>query len=409
MENGFRIERYRSSDREQVFDLVRASIPPAAADRMIKQWNWKYDSNPFNAEAKRARVANRPAILPFIRSLVPAADLAHLERSDQEGSPYRDTEPYCLLIRNDRAIAGMGASIPQLYTIGGVEHWAAIGGDFAIRPEYRRHHLSVRLGHTIIADVAILVGWTKGLGDRSAIAIDRAVESKASDLKYAWAVGHKRVPILVKPTDWPFVAGQLSDNAMVKKAAGLLGSPLDGLREKLIMPRPARGVAIRRVSSFDDGIDKLWERARNYYPVMLVRSRRQLAWRFVARPDASYAKFVAVDGANLVGYMICLTLEANGMRCGYIVDFLTDNESPHLFALLLNAAEMEMVREGAKVICIMAPRRYWMWRYGYFPGRPASRSNLVARVNTANPALRILSDLQQWFITMAEGDFEYNL
>jgi hypothetical protein len=75
---------------------------------------------------------------------------------------------------------------------------------------------------------------------------------------------------------------------------------------------------------------------------------------------------------------------------------------------LLNAAETEVVRDGAKLTNSIAPRDYRMWRHGYFPGPPASRPTFGARVDTANPALRIFSDLQQWFMTVAEGDFDHN-
>jgi len=409
MEDGFRIERYRSSDRDLVFELMRASFPHAVADRMIEQWDWKYDSNPFNAEAKRERVVNRRGIAPFIRSVANAEDLAYLERCDAQGSPFRDSDPYCLLIRNDHAVAGLVAAIPQLYMIGGVEHWVGVTSDFAVHPGYRRNHLSARLVQTIKADIALRVSWPNDLGRRAVASVNRTIRGYASDPKVAWVAVEKRIPILVKPIDWRAVANHASRNLLVKRAAELLGPGIDGLREKLMAPAPARGVAIHQVSSFDDRIDKFWEKARKYYPVMSVRNRRHLTWRFVARPDTSYTKLIAVEGSDLVGYMVCRTAERDGMRYGYIVDFLTDDESPHLLALLLNAAERRMVGDGAKVICIIAPRNYRLWRQGYFPGPPATRPTFGVRLGTADPILRIFTDMQQWFLTMAEGDLDYNL
>jgi hypothetical protein len=35
-----------------VFDLVRVAFSADFADRLIRQWDWKYDSHPLKREAK---------------------------------------------------------------------------------------------------------------------------------------------------------------------------------------------------------------------------------------------------------------------------------------------------------------------------------------------------------------------
>jgi len=97
MEDGFRIRRYRRLERDKVFDLLRASLPSAIADRMIKQWDWKYDANPFNAEAGKTRIANRPRLASFVRIAVSPEDLEGFDLPESENAIDREKHPtvYC--------------------------------------------------------------------------------------------------------------------------------------------------------------------------------------------------------------------------------------------------------------------------------------------------------------------------
>jgi len=47
LDDTFSVVRYKKSDRDAVFALLRAASSGAASDRLIRQWDWKYDTNPF--------------------------------------------------------------------------------------------------------------------------------------------------------------------------------------------------------------------------------------------------------------------------------------------------------------------------------------------------------------------------
>jgi hypothetical protein len=48
MKNHFQIQHYRKSDRDEVFAFLRKVYSPLDYNRLISQWDWKYDNNPFN-------------------------------------------------------------------------------------------------------------------------------------------------------------------------------------------------------------------------------------------------------------------------------------------------------------------------------------------------------------------------
>src|SRR5579862_4519427 len=130
MADEFRIERYRRSDREQVFDLMRAVYPAEQVAREIKQWDWKHDSNPFNADAERYRIASRPRILPFIRSEARPDDLAAMEL---RGAQAADLDaPYCQLLKTGERLVGLFCMLPQRFMISGDWHWAINGSNYVV-------------------------------------------------------------------------------------------------------------------------------------------------------------------------------------------------------------------------------------------------------------------------------------
>jgi len=66
MAEQFRISRYRADDRQRVLDFIVTVHPRAFADRLIQQWSWRYEENPFNREAARYREAHREEVLAHL-------------------------------------------------------------------------------------------------------------------------------------------------------------------------------------------------------------------------------------------------------------------------------------------------------------------------------------------------------
>ena len=99
------VQRYQRSDREATFALLRAAYPSAGSERLIRQWDWKYDANPFNREAA----------------------------------------PYVLLLKDGAQLIGMLGALPLRMVIRGTEHWASHSCDWVVRPDYRDRGVARRL------------------------------------------------------------------------------------------------------------------------------------------------------------------------------------------------------------------------------------------------------------------------
>ena len=349
--------RYQRSDRERVFALVREVFPSSYSERLIRQWDWKYDANPFN----------------------------------------RGGEPDIELLTKGEELVAMYGRLFYPVAVEGKEHLAHHACDLVVHPAYRGRNLSARLR-----------------GPR---------QHCRSDLHFSWQneasyrvssrEGRGGVPFvsLFKPLDVARIAQHLLGDRTLGRTAGRV---IDAARR--LVPRIRRrgtvpGVSLERVRSFDERFDRLWQRACRDYPVMVVRDRRYLEWRFGRRPDARYDVIAVSRASELAGYMVTRSGSESG-DWGYLVDFLVEERSSRLFSFLLDEAVESLRREGAVGIsCRVAvpPYRGLLYRHGFVPLLGAPRGYLRATVRLANAEPRGLTDPGCWFLTMGDGDLEMSL
>ena len=408
MDDSFHIDRYRPSDREKVFDLFRATYPPDYVAREIKQWDWKHDSNPFNAEAERYRIASRPHIWPFVRAAAKASDLAGLELRGEAAGNLGGT--YCILLWSGDRLAGSLCPVPQRFMISGEQHWVILGSNFIVHPDFRGLHLSVRISLAMRADNAMNLNFGNASGQSSRRATHRTMMMNASKGAPETDDSRRLTPLL-KPLDWYEVAGSLSGNAALRRGAAIVGSGIDSARRRVIERQPPPRLKILEVDAFDDRVDELWSRVHPDYRVIAVRDQRYLKWRYLARPDTAYRYVIALDRDQLAGYLVFRLADRDGMLCGYIIDCLVRDHSREVFAALLSFADDAIARDSAKaIICAVAPAEYrsTLWRAGYFPARMATTPHLNAQLYSSLPALRPFIDLDRWYMTMGDGNLDYS-
>lgn len=354
MDDTLPVVRYTKSDRDAVFALLRAASSRGASDRLIHQWDWKYDANPFN----------------------------------------RGGEPYILLLKDGAQTIAMFGAVPVRVVIAGSERWVAQTGDWVVHPDYRGRGLSRRLLSHRLADTPLRFAWANALSRQAA-------HSPAA----------RSVPLapLVHPLDVGRIVLQLTGNRWLSRWSG---AAVEHVRSLTRTPRrhpTLPGVSVAQATTFGPSSDVLWRQTCTDYPVMVVRDQRYLNWRFVERPDARYTVFVATRRSELVGYLILRVTEQAGMRWGYLVDFLVQHKSAALLALLIDVGiEHFRQQEVAAISCraTMPPYRETIRSRGFYPVRWGPQAYFHMRVELADPAVQAFRDERQWFVTMGDGDLE---
>lgn len=258
MSERFQLLRYERSDREEVFSFLRDVYTGPVGDHLMRQWEWKYDANPFN----------------------------------------RESEPYILLLKAEARIIGMQGVIPVRVSITGEERWAGCGCDLILHPDYRGLGISRQITRRSRADHPVIFGWLNEMSHRALARVSAARRA--------------RLTLLVNPLNWSDLLQTATGHRWLSQWAGRLATGGQRLMRPRRTPPELANVALAQVETFDERANDFWQRVRRSQPVMVARDQRYLNWRFVARPDATYTRLVATRGSDLVGYLVLRSVEKDG-------------------------------------------------------------------------------------------------
>lgn len=201
-----------------------------------------------------------------------------------------------------------------------------------------------------------------------------------------------------------------SYSGFVRKLGWLDLGKITILEKKLapstIMPSKAKYV-MKEVKYFDNTINKLWDGVQRDYAAIVPRNDIFLNWRFAQNPNATYAKYVALDSANSIsGYLILKTYQENDITKGHIVDMLA-NPDTHLVASLVEyACGYFEERSINNISCWIPPKSIYddvLVDNGFV--RSETETYFGFRSFTDDAELnKSLSDIANWYITMGDSD-----
>lgn len=351
----FQVVRYQRAERDAVFAFLRAAYTPQDAERLIRQWDWKYDANPFN----------------------------------------REPEPYILLLKENTRIVGMTGGVPLRVCIDGTVHWVSHTCDWVVHPDYRDRRIARRLMERHRADRSLRFSWQNELShERSRVHP---------------GTGYLRLTPLVKPIDLGRLVKLVTGSAALGGISGAVAGLAHAVARPLRRSTAAPGITVAPLDTFDTRLDTLWQRVHRDYRVIVVRDRAYLSWRFSQRPDAQYTVFAAMRDCDVSGYLVVRRAESAGERWGYLVDFLVEGRALALFSLLVQHA-IQWLRDAgvAAVACtvVMPPYRGALYRHGFCPYPWQRRGYLRTNLGSPDPAVQAFEDPREWFLTMGDGDLE---
>jgi hypothetical protein len=348
------MQRYRPADRPEVFDFLRNVFSPTESARIIGQWDWKYEANPFNPP---------------------------------EG-------PIVFITRIGREPVSMVAGFRFPAWIGGATCEMENLGMWVVHPTHRRQRIWARVENQQVFQAPMAISWGRRLSARIGI-------------KSGW-VPSPMNPMLriIDPAQVIKHFSGISALASLADAAQTAGRSM----ARPFRHTPGRSDAAIRLQGFDQRCDELWERARRDDLAMVIRNRRYLQWRYCDRPDARYSVFGVEQSSELMGLLVARITSRNELRWGYLVDFIVARGSDdHVLATLIEAALVDFRRSGVAAASCYAsdPRcRGILMRHGFFRAPQRDPMHLSLRANHQRSDLTEFASPPRWYITMGDGDLE---
>jgi hypothetical protein len=81
-----------------------------------------------------------------------------------------------------------------------------------------------------------------------------------------------------------------------------------------------QGLHISPIEHFDEAFHALWQNHSTIAPVIQVRDRRYLQWRYISVPEFGYRPFAVLHDGRLLGYLVIRMMALKGQMFGVLVD-----------------------------------------------------------------------------------------
>jgi hypothetical protein len=135
-----------------------------------------------------------------------------------------------------------------------------------------------------------------------------------------------------------------------------------------------------------------------------------MTWRYVTIPTREYRIIAAMEGEDLTGYCITRENTLDGIRTGFLVDFLVLPGRRDVATALIRQSVLSLIENGAELIgALMLPHceEYRFLAYNGFVRCPErfipQPFPLIVWQNQGSEDDRIY-DPKSWFITMGDYD-----
>jgi hypothetical protein len=164
-------------------------------------------------------------------------------------------------------------------------------------------------------------------------------------------------------------------------------------------------LSFRKITTFDDSFDALWEECSPGYDVAVKRDSVYLNWRFIQRPDWWYYPFGYYEGHNLKGYVVLKLYREDDILRGHIVDIFARKDDRETLSRLIDGGMGFFAEQAVDEILV------WFWGNPLieelFIEKGWSKTGidrpLILKVNTDHKYRDKVLDRANWYFTLGDS------
>ncbi|MFC2021450.1 GNAT family N-acetyltransferase [Chloroflexota bacterium] len=349
---------YQEGDEAGIFQLWQAVYPAQTYDReqWLKWWRWLYKDNPGGTgwiwlAEDNGKIAGHSAIIPVALKIDSQTVTGFQSVNTMTHPDYRRQGIYEILAKKTYAAAGQAGS--------------HIGFRFP-----NANSRPIALSKLDWFDVSSPQVWFKPYHWKNAIKL----RIKNRFLSGLLAVG-----------------AALVFNKMLLRAKK---APL------------ALGLTILKVTSFDERVNELWNRVSSQYPIMVVRDKDYLNWKYCLVPGGNYSIYIAEKTDMICGYLVfrCITREET--KVGLIFDICAESEEIAQCLILKAIEECEQAKVDLIYCSLIANKMYLQaFRKRGFISSPLVKGGwFCAYSSSPHISREFLKNPGNWYVQTGDSD-----
>ena len=256
------------------------------------------------------------------------------------------------IVEDKGKVVGHFANLPRRFSFYGKAVHGTLSVDIMVHSDYRRRGI-----FQAMAEYAIhRLRGENGLFTMACLIRRETIQGFQ---KLGWE-RMVELPVLVYPIRFRGIVSRylhfLPLNFLIGGAAGLFYN--------LFFPRrkgdESKEIVIEEIRNLDDRYESFWHKALSLHPIVGVRDRDYMTWRYLQHPTRTYTIYRAKEGGEMKGFIVLRKVDLLNFNSAIIVDLLALDEGALL--ALVEKGIQHSSQEGADLIGMMVPKGHLYYK-----------------------------------------------
>lgn len=171
--------------------------------------------------------------------------------------------------------------------------------------------------------------------------------------KIGWE-GVAKLPVLVYPIRFSGLINRYIHFRPLSLLVGGVARFFHLLFYRLKRRNGTETIEIEEMGLLDDQFDPFWQKAASLHPIIGVRNRNYLTWRYLQHPTRTYTIYRAKKRGEMKGYIVLRKVELLSFNSVVVVDLLALDEGT--LTALVERGIQHSQQEGTDLLGFMGPQ-----------------------------------------------------
>jgi GNAT superfamily N-acetyltransferase len=297
------------------------------------------------------------------------------------------------IVEDKSKVVGHFANLPSRFSFYGKVVHGTLSVDIMVHSDYRRKGIFRAMGEYAIQRVRDENGLFM-----MACLIRR--ETIQGFKKMDWE-GVVELPVLVYPIRF---RGIVSRSLHFLPLRFLFGGTARLFCNLFFQRRKGGGskeIVIEEIRNLDDRYESFWHKALSLYPILGVRDRDYMTWRYLQHPTRTYTIYQAEKLGEMKGFIVLRKVDLLNFHSAIIVDLLALDEGTLL--ALVEKGIQHSIQEGADLLGMMIPKGHLYYQVLRGMGFLPSLKKFLLMIHCQKEG-KGLFDPKAWYVNWGDTD-----
>jgi len=250
------------------------------------------------------------------------------------------------IVEDKNKVVGHFADLPRWFSLRGRIVRGTLSIDLMVHSDYRRKGIFEAMGK-------YAVGRVKNENGLFLMSYPVRRGTIQGFKKIGWEEV-VQLPVLVYPIKFSGIVNRylhfLPLSFLIGGAARLFYKILSQTKKR----DESEDILIEEIQKMDDRFEPFWQKALSLYPIMGIRDRDYMTWRYFQHPTRIYTVYRTVQRGEMRGFIVLRKVDLLGFNSAVIVDLLALDED--VLIALVKKGILHSKGQGVDLLGFMVPK-----------------------------------------------------